>query len=92
MGRGMERGGGRGEKEKLKELGGALVNGYSRCCAPKQFTSKTNDLRGSPNELRTIAGRRARSGLRYLLSRAVAASGKLTHSCLTPSEINPPRD
>lgn len=32
------------EKEKLKELGGALVNGYSLGCAPKQFSWKTNDL------------------------------------------------
>lgn len=68
------------EKEKLKAVRGALVNGYSLCCAPKQFTSKTNDRRGFPNEHRTIAGRRARSGLRYLLSRAVAASG--SHSLL----------
>lgn len=67
-----------GEKEKLKELRGALVNGYSLGYAPKQF--KTNDLRGFPNELRTIAGRRAISGLRYLLSRAAAAPV----SALTP--------
>lgn len=68
-------------KRKIKRTeGGALVNGYSLGCAPKQFSSKTNDLRGFPNELRTIAGRRTRSGLWCLLRRV--ARPQEAHSLL----------
>lgn len=81
-----------GEEEKLKEVEERWLMDILSVALQNNLPRKQTIDAPFPNELRTIAGGRARSGLRLSAEASSSGLGMRTHSCLNPSRNQSGRD